>query len=74
MGDQTKYREAIKAIFFEGRDPDDIEYTDAEGNQRTLRAPSRHQDPDLSKPLPSEAMEAIQKLKARYGSPAPPSD
>ena len=61
MGDQVKYRESLMAIFYEGRE---IRH---EPRGRSAKAPMK---PDLSRPLPSEAVKAMQEMRAKFAKGA----
>jgi hypothetical protein len=61
MGDQAKYREAIKTIFYEGRDPDTVEFVDAEGNKRTIRKPGSASG--VGAPIPGDALQALKDMQ-----------
>jgi hypothetical protein len=72
MGDQAKYREAIKTIFYEGRDPDTVEFVDAEGNKRTIRKPGSANKRTIRKPgsasgvgapIPGDALQALKDMQ-----------
>ena len=66
MGDQVKYREAIKTIFYEGRDPDSVEFVDAEGNKRTIRKPGTASS--VGTPIPSHALDALKDMQAQVAA------
>jgi hypothetical protein len=68
MGDQSKYREVILDLFFEGLEPGEIEVTDPDGNTRRIKAPQPARDPDLSRPLPRHAVEALKDLQAQIAA------
>ena len=54
MGDQVKYRDALHAIFYEGKEP-----------ARDPNAPA--EKPDLSKPLPKGAVDQLKAMREKYG-------
>jgi len=66
MGDQVKYREALKTIFYEGRDPDAVEFVDAEGNKKTIRKPGAA--PSTDAPIPAHALKALQDMQAQVAA------
>lgn len=72
MGDQVKYREAIQTIFFDGLEPGEVEFTDKDGNKRTIRKPGAA--PDLSAPIPSHALKALEDMKAQIAAAHPTSE
>ena len=66
MGDQAKYREAIKTIFYEGRDPDTVEFVDAQGNKKTIRKPGTASS--VGTPIPSHALAALKAMQAQVAA------
>ena len=72
MGNQAKYRDAIQAIFMEGREPGTVEFTDAKGNTRTIRAPGT--PPSTSTPIPTQALKALKDMQAQIAASKPASE
>jgi hypothetical protein len=66
MGDQAKYREALYTIFVEGREVGTVEFTDAKGNTRTIRAPGTA--PSVNTPIPAHALKALKDMQAQIAA------
>ena len=58
MGDQVKYREAIMDIFYEGKE---------------IPA-QRGGKPDLSRPIPKNALDALKQLREQIAAAKPPEE
>lgn len=68
MGDQAKYRDAVHNLFFEGMEPGEIEVEGPDGEVRRLKGSQPAEPVDLSKPIPSHAMEALKDLRAQIAA------
>jgi hypothetical protein len=62
MGDQFKYREALHEIFIEGKEPGEMEFTDATGKVRKIPA-RRKVNIDPHRALPRDAMSRLAELR-----------
>jgi hypothetical protein len=70
MGDQVRYREVIQGVFYEGRDSAWVEAKMANDKQRR----GNSKVPDISKPIPTDALAALKEMKERFGKQPPTTD
>lgn len=64
LGDRSEYRDLLVKLYLEGVEPGSLEVTGPDGKLRKISGPRSGVTPDLKKPLPGYAKDALAEARA----------